>query len=512
MFQNYNDEALKTSRTVIEGNSHAISYFDIDEDNIIVSRQETNKVDRLSKIYSHHEFEAELEGQQAAELGLSPQSSNETIGNNYTTTEKDAMFAEDAGIEFPEGGLEAWKVVFGSFMGLTSVFGLENVSGVIESYIAENQLSEYKQSTIGWIFSINLFVMFLASVFSGTYFDRNGAKKPIAIGGLFIVAGLIATANATKMWHFVLSFGVCSGLGSGISVSAIVSPLAHYFSRKRGLVSSLATTGGSVGGVVFPIMLRKLYSEVGFSWALRCFALVHLGCFVICFFLIKERLPHHECNEPFGQKLKLYLTTFDLKGLQDQRFLLCCLGCVLAESLAFTVGTYYVSFATSHGLSLQDSYLLITLTNVGGIPGRWITGFYSDYIGRFNMMIITLFSCGLSCFIILVPFASNHNAVFYVFAVTWGFTTGSIFSLIPVCCGQISKTKDFGKRYGTMYSMVGFGVLIWIPISGTIIGSGNDWEYRNFIIFMGVTCFASSACYLASRAKSTGWTNFKAKF
>ncbi|KAH3685816.1 hypothetical protein WICPIJ_003215 [Wickerhamomyces pijperi] len=516
------DKELETSRTIVETN--VSSYFDIPS-----SIQEINESNTQELTYASYQqyyeankdviFEqkkkdinhplADLERQISQE---STNSNCSTIGNNYETT-KDAMFAEDAGMKFPEGGFEAWRVVLGSFMALTSIFGLENVSGVIETHILENQLSQYKQSTIGWIFSINLFVMFVTSVFSGTYFDRNGCTVLIILGGILVTGGLVATGNASEMWHFVLSYGLCCGLGSGLAVSAVIGPVNQYFNRKRGLVSSISSSGGSVGGIVFPFMLRKLYVQVGFTRAMRCFALVHGFCFLSAALLIKERIDKPDISQQsVHSRVKTYLTAFDLSGLQDLRFFLCCLGCVFAESLALTMGTYYVSYAKSHGLSLSSSYLLISLTNAGGIPGRWITGLVSDHVGRFNVMAVTLFLCGVSCLVILIPFAKSHNSVFYVFAVVWGFTTGSIFSLIPVCCAQISKTQEFGKRYGTMYSMVGCGVLIWIPISGSIIADGTDLDYRNFILFMGVTGFCASGCYAWSRAKCIGWKNIWAKF
>lgn len=53
-----------------------------------------------------------------------------------------------------------------------------------------------------------------------------------------------------------------------------------YFKRRRGLALGLATGGGSIGGVIYPIIFRRLVVEVGFGWAVRVLgfiALVTLG-------------------------------------------------------------------------------------------------------------------------------------------------------------------------------------------------------------------------------------------
>jgi hypothetical protein len=55
---------------------------------------------------------------------------------------------------YPEGGLRAWLVVFGSFCGMLASFGFMNTIGVFQTYLSNNQLKEFNDSTIGWIFSV----------------------------------------------------------------------------------------------------------------------------------------------------------------------------------------------------------------------------------------------------------------------------------------------------------------------------------------------------------------------
>lgn len=89
------------------------------------------------------------------------------------TPEASLIYDDDR--EFPDGGLKAWLVVFGAFMGLVPVFGLINSLGAIESYISKHQLANISSSTISWIFSLYLAISFLSCILSGGYFDRNGS-------------------------------------------------------------------------------------------------------------------------------------------------------------------------------------------------------------------------------------------------------------------------------------------------------------------------------------------------
>lgn len=50
----------------------------------------------------------------------------------------------------------------------------------------------------------------------------------------------------------------------------------------------------------------------------------------------------------------------------------------------------------------------------------------------------------------------NNVILFYFFAPLYGFGSGSIISMAPVCMGQLCKVDQYGQYYGTSYSLVAF--------------------------------------------------------
>src|SRR5258707_1145364 len=74
---------------------------------------------------------------------------------------------------YPEGGLKAWLVVVGSFSGMLACFGYMNSIGVFQTYLSNNQLSSYSESSISWIFSIYCFISFFGGVQIGPVFDAK---------------------------------------------------------------------------------------------------------------------------------------------------------------------------------------------------------------------------------------------------------------------------------------------------------------------------------------------------
>ncbi len=413
-------------------------------------------------------------------------------------------------LDFPEGGLKAWLCVLGSFLGLTNVFGIVNSSSAIEAYISKHQLADFSASAVGWVFSIYLFISMICGVFAGHLFDVHGPRIFIFAGTILTFAGVFAMGSCTTLVQFIFAFGLVAGLGSAVQMSAIVGILSHYFNRKRGIAIGLATVGGSFGGTIFPIMLRRLYSEVGFTWAIRIYAFVlaffNIGALVLVSPRFPPRRTPSDKQGTFVQRAKNYFCNIvDFKALKDPEFLFCAIGVALSEIFLMCSITYYSSFAIFVGKSESTAYLLITVMNAVGIVARIVAGYLSDKLGRYNLMIVMVFAASLFCLIIWLPFG-HHTGGLYAFSVAYGIASPAVLSLAPLCVGQISKVEDFGKRYATCYSVVAIGLLIGIPISGVFIGSDPTNEnYTNFIIFISVIGIVCTICMATSRFYSAGF-------
>lgn len=410
-------------------------------------------------------------------------------------------------MDFPDGGRQAWLAVLGSFLGLVNCFGLANCSSAIEAYIAHHQLAGMSASSIGWVFSIYVFVSLTFGVFAGHWFDTKGPRLPIALGAVLTFVGLFAMGSCTHIYQFILSFGVVTGLGTAVQMSSLVGITSHYFYKKRGLATGLASVGGSAGGVVFPIMLRKLYEERGFAWAMRILAVIVTVCDVLALILIKPRFPpkpspaSYQPEAPLWQKVAKFLSDrSDFGALKDMRFLTCTLAIACSELFLFCATTYYGSYAIQQGNSETTAYTLITLMNASGVFARAAAGYWSDTFGKFNTMTVMGFFASLFCLIVWLPFG-NKPAGLYSFSVLYGFTLASVLSLSPICLAQISRVEDFGKRYSTCYFVVAFVCLVGIPLSGLLITDTGrpSHDFNRFIIFSSMIGFLGTVFWVISR-------------
>lgn len=349
---------------------------------------------------------------------------------------------------YPEGGLEAYLVVFGCFSALFGTLGMLNTIGTFQAYLITHQLKEYSDGSVGWIFSVYVFLTFFGGIQFGPITDAKGPRFLVLTGSILTIVVLIVVGFCQEYWHFMLVLGVLNGIATSLIFTPAISSVGHFFLRLRGHATGLATTGGSLGGVVFPLMLQALFPKIGFAWATRAMALVCFCLLTIACLLVRNRLP------PKPATMENMLP--DLRMFRDPVFTLATIGIFFSDLGIFLPITYISSYALENNIPSALSYQLLAILNVGSVFGRWIPGFAADHIGRFNTMIITVFLCVASTAALWLP-AGGSIAMMVLYALIFGFASGSNIGLAPVCIGQLCKTENYARYYSSSYTFVSFG-------------------------------------------------------
>ena len=427
-------------------------------------------------------------------------------------------------VTYPEGGVRAWLVVFGSFMGTVACFGMLNTLGIFQAYLTTHQLSSYSEDTISWIFSLYTFLAFFCGVQIGPYFDANGPKLLVTMGGTLLVASMMllgickgilpspslrySTADSTdsvkEYYQFLIVFGILGGLGTSLVFTPSFASIGHFFLLRRGLATGIAAAGGSLGGVIFPLMLQRLFPLVGFAWATRILAFIFLFVCSLAIILIRSRLPPKAGSS--------VLPDFRIFG--NKAFALTTAGVFFIEWGLFLPIAYLTVWGQESG-SMTDAfaYQIMAIFNAASCFGRWIAGWVADKVGRYNSMLLTLFLCGFSSLAMWLPGTvlaisdPNDPAILplaILFSIIFGFASGSGISLVPVCVGQQCDTDEYGRYYATCYTLVSFSTLTGIPIGGALVKACNG-TYWGVAVFTGVSYVLASVCFIWARGMRAGW-------
>jgi MFS family permease len=400
------------------------------------------------------------------------------------------------GNTYPEGGLEAWLCVLGSFCGLMSALGLMNTIGTYQAYLSTHQLADQTDSAIGWIFGIYAFLSFFCGIQIGPIFDAKGPRWLVFAGSVLLMGTYLLLGVCSKYWHFLIVFGVMGGLGTSLVFTPSVAAVGHYFLRKRGQCTGLACVGGSLGGIVYPLSLQALFPQIGWAWSTRVLALINLILLIVANLCIKSRLPPKKATKESILP--------DFRIFRDPIFALTTMGVFFVEWGLFVPLSYLTSYAIREGVNPTFAYQLIAVLNVGSCLGRYFPGLIADKLGYFNAMCATIFLCFVSILGLWLP-AGGHVALIIVFALIFGFASGTGISLTPVCVGQLCKIENYGRYYATCYTVVSFGSLTGIPIAGQLVSTCGG-AYWGLIVFTGCSYGASLSLFIAARIMGGGLT------
>lgn len=291
----------------------------------------------------------------------------------------------------------------------------------------------------------------------------------------------------------MLAFGLLGGTSSSIIWTSSIATVSHWFMNNRGVAIGLATTAGGFGGVCYPMVFTHLSPRIGFTWTMRCFALISGLSFLCSIILLKTRLP----KNPRSKVL------FDWTGFKDLRFTITMSAIFILDWAVMVPPAYITTYAKARGFDTISPHILAIL-NSASIVGRGLPGLVADKVGRFNVMIACSAMSALSIFAIWLNSAS-HVSLLIGFAASYGFFSGSAFSLTPVCVAQLCKTEEFATRYGTAYSIVSFATLAGVPISGSILDSGSKNQYPALIMFCGAAYSAATILFVIARGISHNW-------
>lgn len=308
-----------------------------------------------------------------------------------------------------------------------------------------------------------------------------------------------------EYWHFILALSILGGIGTSLIFTPAISAIAHFFLVGRANASGIAAAGGSVGGVIFPLMLQSLFPKLGWGWATRIQGFIFIFLLIFANLLIRSRLP----PRPGGSVLP------DVKVFKQPAFLLATIGTYFLEWGLFVPITYLASYSHQSGaINSTLAYQMVAIFNAGSSLGRWAPGYVADKLGRYNTMIGTVFFCMSSSLALWLPATvlatyedSNRTTILgltIAYSIIFGFASGSNISLTPVCVGMLCDTEEYGRYYASCYTVVSFGTLTGVPIAGAVI-SACGGAYWGVAVFTSLCYLFAGAAFAAVRVMKVGW-------
>ncbi|KAF6808285.1 riboflavin transporter MCH5 [Colletotrichum sojae] len=390
-----------------------------------------------------------------------------------------------------------------------SSFGFMQSIGTVQSFLQENQLTDYSSRDVGWITGVYNFLTMFLGIQTGPWMDVFGPKYLGPLAVMCAVPMFFLLAECKTYWQFMLCLGVLGGSGNAIATTVGIAVIGKLFHRRRGLALGISLSGSSTGGIIFPLVLRQILPTWGWRWSMRSLGLIVLVamCLGLACLSPFPRLLATTSGRNEGSVHKKRSAAMDLSAFRSTAYSLIVGSIFLLEFAIFGATAILPTLVSWAGFPPESGYNMVAILNGLSSLGRILPGLAGDHFGHFNVllyMVIFTLACTAAT---LTAFGSTRIEALYAFSALWGFGTGSFLSLTPVCVGKTCEAKDYGRYYGTMNFVISFALLLTMPIGGQMLESLGSTALSG--LYLAVVFVGGALVYAARSVMLGNWLDFK---
>lgn len=381
-------------------------------------------------------------------------------------------------------------------------WGLINTFGVFfKPLITE---FDWSRATISGAISLASFLIGLVGIIAGVLNDRLGPRLVMAACGFFFGLGYVLLSQVNTIWQLYLFYGVLVGIGACATDVVLLSTIARWFAKGRGVMSGVTKVGTGLGILIMPLVETKLI--LAYGWRVAFFILGALAlAIIISVAQLLRRDPSQKGLLPNGGEAATNGSS-DLaeeglslrEAIYIRQFWTTCAIYFTIVSFAMTILIHIVPHTIDLGISATNAAGVLSTIGAVSIVSRVVMGTASDRIGNKRAMII--------CFLILVGALfwlqmAKELWMLYLFGAVYGFSHGGFFALIsPTVAGLFGTSA-----HGTLFGIVSFSGAVGGAISPLLVGYIFDITHSYRLGFMLLIMLSIIGLMLtASLRPSTG--------
>ncbi|MBI4318976.1 MAG: MFS transporter [Chloroflexi bacterium] len=394
-----------------------------------------------------------------------------------------------------------WLIVASCFLTLMVTFGTEGSFGVL----FKPMISEFGWDRASLSLAVSIAMIFygISQTIMGRLADQLGPRVIIAFGGLMVAVGIGLLATATEIWQVYVYFGVIAAIGyGGVAPVTMAALVARWFTRRRALALSIATTGLSAGTIL--VIPAAMYMVLQLDWRWTAFILAVVAGIVVlplAAFVIRsnpgdvggvangadrsDAADGAVAAEPRERRVPASL------AIRQRSFWQLSVGLFVCGFTWSLVMTHFIPFALDLGIPEMLAANALSLTSSVAVVGSIGTAALSDKYGRSKLLGLVYFLRGSSFF--MLPWVTSVPML-YVFAVVHG--TGRLASvpLSSALTGDLYGRRSVGTVFGMIYLIHQVGASLGSYVGGVVYDlTGSYLGAFLLAAVMGLVATATSA-------------------
>lgn len=351
------------------------------------------------------------------------------------------------------------------------------------------------------VYSTALLVLGVFFTVTGRLNDKFGPRLVLTVSGIFLGIGYVLMSRVSEVWHLYLIYGGVVAVGQSGSLIPMMSTVARWFTKRRGLMGGIVISGVGVGQAVIPPVATRLIETVGWRNTYLLMG-ASVGIVLLGLAQFMKRDPGKVGQLPDGAKeikpAALAAATSGLTFQEAKRSRQLWMVVAIYVCYGFLVqGTmvHLVPHAIDLGISSIVAASVLTFVGISSVVGRIGVGSTGDRIG-YRRAIIFGFSVAIAGTIWL-QFARDLPGL-YLFAILFGFSYGGLVSIESPFVASL-----FGlKAHGALLGVVHFGATIGGAVSPLVEGRIFDVTGSYQIAFLVVTGVVATGLVLTLLLKA----------
>ena len=333
----------------------------------------------------------------------------------------------------------------------------------------------WSQGTITLAYALSSLVTALVAPLAGSFGDRYGARRAMALGSVLFVIGMALMGLISEPWHFYLTFGVIMGVAHSIFMVPLLAVTMDWFRRHLGLGMGVLMSAKGIGPVVAAPLIG--YLIINYGWRDTCLILAAGSAVILAAMTIwfrnrpadKGVLPYgampgdridgpkalnRERVDQFGRYMRRTSAYWNMSSIHF-------LGCVGHAVII----VYLVPLAVFEGVSLVAAAGVLAAMSAVSMVSRLFTPILADTLGTRTIMAVAFLLQGAT---VIMLFWTHDLWLFYLFAVLFGIGFGGESGGFPILNRRYYGYAPTGSALGAQMLGAGLGMALGGWIGGVI--------------------------------------------
>jgi sugar phosphate permease len=371
-----------------------------------------------------------------------------------------------------------WVIVLVTGAVLLATAGVRSAPGAF--LVSMQGQPGWSTASLSFAAAIGLLAYGLAGPISGRLMGAIGIRRVTILSLVLTAASLVAAVFVSDIWLLTLTFGLLSGLATGLVASVLGATVANrWFIERRGFVVGIFGASTSAGQLVFFPLLTTV--AVAFGWRAGAIVLVALALILLVPVLLFFRedpadigslplgadpgTPIAPAPPPEPGIMRRAVRSMDFWFLASTFF-------ICGATSNGLIGQHFIAHAVDHGFTQVSAAGALAVMGAFNFVGTIASGWLTDRVDPRKLLLVYYGFRGVS--LLLLPFLHDSMGIF-AFSVLFGLDyIATVPPTVALCADRFGR-RNVGVVYGWVFASHMFGAAIAAWVAGVVRENVGDY-------------------------------------